>query len=234
MPEGIDGQFNPLVSPPFPESQDAVFRGATLRESRWFRRRGQNAVHSHMDIPATIFLAEDVAICRHQDRHGVRHQQHFGGHRTRGPIEPGPSHTRIFQVHNIHQVVQGDVSVRTSQSGQQWRGKPGKGNHRLVAKRGEQQVEPDHVGLQFTNCAGDVGAAAEVTERPAANDRELLEFWLRRVQAVRKHGQANERVLLQLTRNVKTVFAQTSPARRKCTDKTDLHGPLRRLSLVSM
>ena len=158
-------------------------------------------------------------------RHGVRHQQHFGGHRTRRPIEPGPSHTRIFQVHNIHQVVQGDVSVRTSQSGQKRRGKPGKGDDGVVAKSGEQQVEPDHVGLQLTNCAGDVGAAAEVTERPAANDRELLEFWLRRVQAVRKHGQANERVLLQLTRNVKTVFAQTSSARRKCTDKTDLHGP---------
>src|SRR5438552_1891882 len=54
---------------------------------------------------------------------------------------------------------------------------------------------------------------------------EIGKLKLRRFQLVSQNGEAEQRILLQLTRDVKSVFIQSPPARRERTHQTDFHGP---------
>jgi hypothetical protein len=57
------------------------------------------------------------------------------------------SNPRVFQIHGIHQVVQGDVGVAATQAGKQRSKKSQEGIERIAAKRTEEQIEPHHIGL---------------------------------------------------------------------------------------
>ena len=54
---------------------------------------------------------------------------------------------RIFQIHGIHQVVQGDVGVAATQTRKQRSKKPHEGVQRFAAKGTEEQIKPHHIGL---------------------------------------------------------------------------------------
>jgi len=96
-----------------------------------------------------------------------------------------------------------------------------------VAKSVKSRLNQTTSGFQFTNCAGDIRATAEVTKDQQRTTENSSSSGCCVSKRSAKHGQANERVLLQLTRNVKTVFAQTSPARGNVLTRQIFMGPLR-------
>jgi hypothetical protein len=104
-----------------------------------------------------------------------------------------------------------------------------KGIRRPVPECAEQKVEPDHIWLAFSYRCQQAVNTARLVRRPAAHYRKTREFG--RALGVGPVGayligqdrQIDKLVALQLLRNVKTVFAQSSMARRKSTYQTYFH-----------
>jgi hypothetical protein len=58
------------------------------------------------------------------------------------------ANARVFQIHRVHQVVQGHVRVAAAQASHEWGEQAQKCVERVAAECAEQQVEPDHVRFQ--------------------------------------------------------------------------------------
>ena len=84
----------------------------------------------------------------------------------------------IFQIHGIHQMVQSNVRVAAAQPRQEWSQKPSEGDEWITAKRAKQQIEPNHVWLDSSDCAQNMSHACRVVERPAPFNRITLKFGL--------------------------------------------------------
>jgi hypothetical protein len=65
--ECLDHEFEPLVSSPFSESQDAMLGIAAPGKIRILRSARQHAMGSHVNILAAVFFVKDFAIARHQN-----------------------------------------------------------------------------------------------------------------------------------------------------------------------
>jgi hypothetical protein len=56
------------------------------------------------------------------------------------------SNSRIFQVHGIHQMMQGDVGVSPAKPGEERSEKTHEGVQGIAAECTEKQVEPHYIG----------------------------------------------------------------------------------------
>src|SRR5580765_317431 len=81
-----------------------------------------------MHIISSVLVIQDLAIARHQNRNRVGQQEHARCDGTGGTIKALMSDPCIFQFNRIHQ---------TAES-----------NERIPTKRTEEQIEPNHVGLE--------------------------------------------------------------------------------------
>ena len=147
--ECVDHQFETLVRSPLAKCQNAMLWIAAPGEIRVFRSTGQNTVRPNVNIFATIFFGQNSAIARHEHRHRIRQEQHSGGNGASHLVGAWVTNARILQIDSIHQVVQGDVRVASTQAGEQWSEKAQKSIHRVAAERTEKQIEPHHIRLQL-------------------------------------------------------------------------------------
>lgn len=102
---------------------------------------------SNVHVVATIALVQNLAVPRHQDRDGVRGEQHPGGDAPDKPVGAGEANAEIFQIHRVHQVVKSYMRILSAQAGKKRRTEAGKGMQRVAAECAEEQIEPDHVRI---------------------------------------------------------------------------------------
>jgi hypothetical protein len=81
--KSVDHQLQALVCSPLPEGQNAVLRIATPGQIRILRFSGENAMRTQMNVVATVFFMQDLAISRHEHGNRVGHQEQLGGDRSR-------------------------------------------------------------------------------------------------------------------------------------------------------
>ena len=112
----------------------------------------------------------------------------------------------VLEIDGIHQVVQGDVGVASTESREQRRHQAAEGDHRSTSECAEQEIEPDDVRLEAVNGADDANGTAWVIERPAAQDRETRRLDMISGQFVGQHGQAQKGITLQFLRDVEPIF----------------------------
>jgi hypothetical protein len=94
--ESLDHKFKPLVRSPFSEGQDAMLRITAAREIRVFRSGRQDAVRTQVNITATVFFVQDLAISGHQHGHRIRQEKHPGGKGTSQTIGSRVPHAGVF------------------------------------------------------------------------------------------------------------------------------------------
>lgn len=148
-----------------------------------------------MHVLAAILLQENLAIARHENRNRIGHEEQSGRYSATSAIKLREIHTRIVEVHGVHQVVQRYMGVVAIQPAQQRKSEPAKSDRRLATKRSEQQVEPNNVRLEFSDPPQQPPGTAGVVERPATMDRIAVQFRLSTRQLVGQYGQAQEWIL---------------------------------------
>lgn len=100
--ESVDHELKTLVGSPFSECKNSMYRSAAHREVGKFRTPGKNSVRAQMDVIASVFVVQNLAISGHQDRYGVGEQKHACRHRACHAIEPLMTNTSIGQLNSIH------------------------------------------------------------------------------------------------------------------------------------
>src|SRR5580704_19032282 len=169
----------------------------------------------HMDVVISVFVEQNFAISRHENRNRIREQQDSGGEDTHGAIDTPETYPRILEVRGVHKVMQGDISVEAGQADQRRRNQTCKCNERVTSEGAVKQVEPNHVRLQLVQPAQESNGTCRIIERPTSFYRKPIELLKRGRYFIRQDGKAHERIGLKLARKMKTVFTQTSLARRK-------------------
>jgi hypothetical protein len=176
-----------------------------------------------MNIVTAILIIQDLAISGHEHGHGVRKQKHPRGHRTSESIETFMAHSCVFQFDRIHEVMQGHMRISSTQSRKQRRHEAAESDEWVPAEGAEQQIKPDHIGLEAPDSSDQPIGRGRIVERPAPHYREALSLLKSCWKFIGKHSEAKERISLQFLRDVKSVFAQTSGTGRECCDQTNLH-----------
>jgi len=65
--ESLNHELKSFIGSPFPECENPMYRSTAHREIRKFRTPGENSMRAQMDVVATIFIVQNLAISRHQD-----------------------------------------------------------------------------------------------------------------------------------------------------------------------
>jgi hypothetical protein len=149
--KGFDHEFEPLVRTPFSKRQNAMCRRSAPGKVREFRPASKQTMGAEMNIVTTVFVIQDLAVSGHQHRDGIRQEKHSRGYRARYAIQALMTHAHILELNCVHQVVQGHVRVPPRQSRKQRRHEAAERDRWISAERAEQQIEPDHIGLQLPN-----------------------------------------------------------------------------------
>ncbi len=176
-------------------------------ELRKFRPSRQDAVRPQVDIVTPVFVVQNLAVAWHQYGDRVRQEQHACGYGAGKAIQRLMLYSRIFQFHCVHQVMKCHMSVAATQTSQKWRHQSAESDQRIPSKCTEEEIEPNYVWLKSVQCPQQTIRAARVVERPAARDRKSVYLHMAVGQSISKDCQIQERVALQLLRNVKPVFA---------------------------
>jgi len=82
----------------------------------------------------------------------------------------------ILQFDRVHEMVQGDVGIPPAQTNEQRSHETAEGDQRISAKGAEQQIEPDHVGLQTSDCFEQPIRCRRIIEGPAPHHCEAIGF----------------------------------------------------------
>jgi putative lipoic acid-binding regulatory protein len=129
-----------------------------------------------MDIVATVLVIQDLAVSGHENRDGIREQNHPRGNFTSSTIKVLMSNTDILQLNCIHQVMQRDVCVTSPQPRKQGRHQSAESDDRIATEGTKEQIEPDNIRLQLLNRPQDANHSHRIIERPATHDIEALRF----------------------------------------------------------
>jgi hypothetical protein len=129
----------------------------------------------------------------------------------------------VLEFDRIHQVMQRNVSIATTQASEQGRHQPRKSHERITAERAEQQIEPDDIRFDPVQRLQQAEYASRIIERPAAQDGETFGFDVVLWQFVGQNGEREKRIAPQLLRKVEPIFTQSSGTWGKGCDQTDLH-----------
>lgn len=131
-----------------------------------------------MHIIPAVFIAEDLAISRHQYRDGICEQQHPRRDSARGAINTSVPHSRIFEIDGIHQMMQSDVGVASAHARQHWCHQSQKRIQRIAPKCAKKQIEPDYVRLYLSNRFKDTQHIQRVVKGPAAHHGKIFQLRL--------------------------------------------------------
>jgi hypothetical protein len=75
-------------------------------------------------------------------------------------------------------MMQSNVRVAAAQTREKWSQESSEGDEGIAAKRAKQQVEPNHVRLDSSDCAQNMSRACRIVERPAPFHRITFKFGL--------------------------------------------------------
>jgi len=159
-----------------------------------------------MNIVTAIFVIQYFAVPGHENGDGIREKKHPRGNSARNAIQALMAYTRIFQFDRVHQVVQGNVRVTSTQTGEHGRHKTTKGDEWISAESAEQQIEPHDVGLQTLDGADQAKNSSRIIERPTPQNGKPLRFLVISRELIREYRKVKKRVALQFLSDVKPVF----------------------------
>ena len=73
-------------------------------------------MRSQVHIVAAIFVIQYLAVAGHQHRNRIGKQEHSRGESTGPPVKPLVANSDILQFYRVHQVMQRNVRVSTSET----------------------------------------------------------------------------------------------------------------------
>ena len=94
---------------------------------------------------------------------------------------------------------------------------------RFSAEAGESEIEPDHVRLAAADLANQSPGVGETVKCPAAHHLVAVEFRLWGIEVVPKNSELESFRVLQLARDVKSVFIKRFAAGRESGYQANLH-----------
>ena len=112
--KSLNHQLQTLIRSPLTERQNAVHRVTATGKFRKFGATRQHSVGSQVDVSATIFFIQNLAVSWHEHRNRIRHQEHPCGHGSRHPVHPLEADTSIPEFNRVHQMVQSHVRETSS------------------------------------------------------------------------------------------------------------------------
>jgi hypothetical protein len=168
--ERFDHEFQTFIGPPLTKCQDAVLGIATPGKVRILGAAGQNPMRAHMDVVPAIFFVKDFSIARHEYRNRICKQEHPSGKGACQPVGARKTYPRVPQINRVHQMVQGDVRVVTSQTSQQRGHEARECNQRLASKSAEQKIEPNYIRLQLLQGSEKANGIRRVIKFPATQN----------------------------------------------------------------
>jgi hypothetical protein len=199
---------------------------AATGKLRILRPARQNSVRAEMNVIAAIFFVQNLAVPGHEHRDGVRQQEHFRRQRSGEAVGTGMLHAGIFQIHRIHEVVQGDVGVTTAQTREQGSSQAKKGVQGIAPEGAEEEVKPHNIRFQLIHRCENSSGTAGIVERPATLHGESLQLRLMWGYLIRKNIQAEKRIAAQFFRNMQAVLAKPSLTGREGAHQTNFHSYL--------
>ena len=101
-------------------------------------------------VPA-VFVVQYLAIAGHQDRDGIRKQQHARSKSAGKAIQTLVADSGVLEFYRIHKVVQRDVGVTAAQTRQKRCHEAGESDQGITSESAEQKIEPDYVGFQLVH-----------------------------------------------------------------------------------
>src|SRR5690349_14073783 len=118
------------------------------------------------------------------------------------------SNTHILQLDSIHEMVERDMRIPSTESRKKRSHQTTKGDCWVATESTKEQVEPDNIRLLLPNRLQDAKHRQRIVERPATHDVEAvgLDVFLRKL--VGQHRQIQKWIPLQFPRDVKTIFTQ--------------------------
>lgn len=180
-------------------------------------------MRTKMNVVAAVFLPKDIAIPRHQDRNGIRQQQHSCGNGSSPAISPRMPHAGVFEIDRVHEVVQGDVRIASAHASEQRGEQAKKRANRITPKGAEKQVEPNHIRLQLPEHLQKMKNGSRIIERPAANDGKTLQFRFIGRDLIGKNRHTQESIAEQFLGNMQAIFAQSTLAGWKSGYEANFH-----------
>ena len=209
--------------------------GCVDRDCRAWRNRAEwewrreGSMGSEQHILRAVLGDQCAAIAGQQDGNGVCLEQRASGKLGADAQDAVAVHAGGGEIDVFEDVVEGDVGVESGGTRQGGGRESGEGGERLVGcgETGEDQVVPDHVGLEL---ADGVQQAHRRREAPNFQQRMTLKpgssdcsAHLKRVavligceivlgEFVGENDQFDIRVALQFARDVKGIFIQLAPA----------------------
>jgi hypothetical protein len=115
------------------------------------------------------------------------------------------------------------MRITSAQTSEQRGHEAGESYQRVASKRAEQEIEPNYVGFQTMQRLEQAGPAAKIIERPAAHDIKPFRLNMVGRELVGQHRKVEKRITLQLLRDVKPIFTQSSGTWGKSGNQTDFH-----------
>jgi hypothetical protein len=149
--ESFDHELETLIRSPFPEGENAVDGSTTSREVGELRPAREDAMRPQVNVVPAVFVVQDLAVAGHEDRDGIREQQHAGRKSAGKAIQTFVTDSGVLEFYRIHQMVQCDVRVTSAQACQKRCHQAGKSDQGVTSERAEQKIEPDYVGFQLVH-----------------------------------------------------------------------------------
>ena len=75
-------------------------------------------MRSQVNVVAAILVIQYLAVAGHQHRNRVGKQEHSSGEGTGQPVKPLVANSNILQFYCVHQVMQRDVRISTTEASQ--------------------------------------------------------------------------------------------------------------------
>jgi hypothetical protein len=124
--KSLNHQLQALIRSPLTERQNAVHRVTATRKFRKLGATGEHSVGSQVNVSATIFFIQNLAVSRHEHRNRIRHQEHSRCHCSRHAVHPLETDTSIAEFNRVHQMMQGHVREASAHPRQNGSHQPGK------------------------------------------------------------------------------------------------------------
>jgi hypothetical protein len=176
-----------------------------------------------MDIVAPIFLVKNFAISRHQHRDRIRQQQYPRRNRASPAVNTRVFHPGVLQVHCVHQMMQSDMCIASTETRQHRREQPKECIDRIAAECAEQEIEPNYVGFLPPQHSQQSVSTERVVEGPASFDPETRQFGFIGRKLIGQNCEGQKRIAVQFLSDVKSILGQSALTGWESSDQTNFH-----------
>jgi len=216
--EGVNDLLEPFVGSPFPEGKNAMVRIAPLRKVRILRTSRQDSVAPHVHRAPSVLLANQAPVRGKQDGNRVRKEQQLRRNHSGCAIGRLETNAGILQIYRLHELMKRDVGVDAGHAGKRRNCNANECRQWLAAKAGESKIEPHDIRFLTPDFSKQPPGIAETVESPAAHHVVAIELGLCGIEIVAEDRDLETFCILQLARDVETVFVQRLPAMLECRD----------------